>query len=213
MPQARSEAWSVYHSAPHALELDELVALAYRGLWEAAVRWPVYCQQRGFDPTRYEYFGAYCLRRVRGAMLDAMRSQDWLTRSMRNRAKALRDAGAELGKSEAELSEATGLTVPQVREALAAQARRPQSFDEEPAEVAEPGAVEDDVVVTTILEAVVEAVSALSEQHQVVLALRYYAGWDMAEVAEALDISESDAGRLHGEAAEAVHQAMLRAST
>jgi RNA polymerase sigma factor FliA len=212
LPQAKSEAWAVFQSAPHALELEELVALAYKGLWEAATRWPVYCEQRGYSPLRYEFFSAYCMRRARGAMLDAMRSQDWLTRSMRNRAKAIRDAGAELGKSDAELAEATGLTVAQVREALAAQARRPQSFDEEPAEVTEPANVESDVAVTTILSAVTKAVSGLPERQQTILALRYYAGWDLAEVAEALAVTEQDAARQHAEAVDVVHQAMLRAS-
>lgn len=213
LPQARSEAWGVFHTAPHALELDELISLAYKGLWEAARRWPAYCEQKGHDPAAYHYFSAYCLRRIRGSMLDAMRSMDWLTRSMRTRMKALRDAGADLGKTDAELAEATGLTLGQVRETLAAQARRPASFDAEPAEIAEPAGVEESAVVSSILAAVAGAIDTLSEEARTVLALRYYAGWDISECAEALMTDEATVTRLHAEAVEAVHQAMLRSAT
>ena len=52
-------------------------------------------------------------------MLDEMRSSDWVTRSMRARARALRDAGQDLGRTEDELAAATGLTRKQVRDTLA----------------------------------------------------------------------------------------------
>ena len=48
--QAKSEAWKVYSAAPHALDLDDLTSLAYTGLMMAAVRWPLYCAERGFSP-------------------------------------------------------------------------------------------------------------------------------------------------------------------
>ena len=65
VPSARSEAYRVWQRAPHALEMDELEALALSGLAHAAARWPKYCAGKGFDPTAFEFFRAYCLRRMR----------------------------------------------------------------------------------------------------------------------------------------------------
>src|SRR6202034_3675307 len=97
--------------APHALEMDELESLALSGLAAAAARWPGYCAQNDHDPTAYQFFRAYCLRRMRGSMLDYLRSQDWVTRSARTRAKALRAAGQDRGLSDAELARASSMSL------------------------------------------------------------------------------------------------------
>lgn len=125
MPQARSEAWKIFQSAPQQLDREELQSLAYLGLVMAAERWERYCAEHGYSPDATEYFAAYALRRLRGAMLDAMRSQDWVTRSVRSRAKAIRAAGQDLGATEEQISETTGLTTQQIRDTLAGVARRP----------------------------------------------------------------------------------------
>ena len=147
MPQARAEAYKVWQRAPHALELDELHAIALKGLAEASARWQQYCHEKGHDPRAFEYFPAYCLARMRGAMLDNLRSQDWVTRSDRTRAKLIRDAGQDRGASEAELAAATGLTVAEVRSTLAAVSARPVSIDAEPHDVAAEADVESQAMV------------------------------------------------------------------
>ena len=87
LPQARTEAWRRFSAAPQQLELDEMIQLASLGLVMAASRWEQYCAENHYDPGATEYFAAYALRRMRGSMLDAMRSSDWVTRSTRHRAK------------------------------------------------------------------------------------------------------------------------------
>lgn len=223
--QARSEAWKVFSSAPHALDLDELTSLAYTGLTMAAVRWPVYCAERGFDPgcgqvpcadpsscgTRF--FAAYCLRRIRGAMLDAMRSQDYVTRSVRSRARQLREAGHDLGRSEAELAAATGLSRRQIRDTLSGVAARPVSFDAEVHDVPEFGGTESRVVVASILDAVAGALDGLDAETQVVIALRFHQGLDFAEIASKLGTDKDRVEHLHNAGVRAVHGVMLRAVT
>jgi len=213
MTQAKGEAWRIYQSAPHALNLDELTSLAYTGLVMAGARWPQYCKERGFDPGATNYFAAYALRRIRGSMLDALRSQDWVTRSVRARARALREAGLGLGKSEEELSEATGLSVQQIREVTAGVAGRPVSFDAETHDVPDAGDVEGQVAVSGIIAAVLEAIDRLDAQAQVILALRYHQGREFAQIAVALGISEDRAVALHDAGVRAVHNVMLKAVT
>lgn len=212
LPQARSEAWKVFQTAKHALELDELISIAYAGLWQAAVRWESYCHSKGHDPGATQYFKAYATRRMRGAMLDAMRSNDWLTRSMRSRAKALRDAGQDLGRTEAELSARTGLTKAQIRETMAGISRKPVSVDAEPVDVADTQGVESEYLVRSILSSVVQSMQALPLPTQVVLCLMYFADKDSAEIAELLGETEDNVISLHVEGALAVHQSMVKAA-
>lgn len=225
MPQARSEAWKVFQAAPHALDLDDLTSLAYTGLMMAAARWPAYCAERSFSPgcgqdpcadpvtcgTRY--FAAYSLRRIRGAMLDAMRSQDWVTRSMRSRAKALREAGQDLGRTEAELAEQTGLSPKQIRDTLAGVSARPVSFDAESHDVADSGDTESQVVVAGILGQVVRALDGMDAEMQVILALRFHQGLELGEIAERLGTDEQRVTGLHNAGVRRIHDVMLRAVT
>jgi RNA polymerase sigma factor FliA len=225
MPQAKSEAWKVFSAAPHALDLDDLTSLAYTGLMMAAARWPSYCSERGFHPgcgqvpcadpatcgTRY--FAAYSLRRIRGAMLDAMRSQDWVTRSTRAKAKALREAGQDLGRSEAELAEATGLSARQIRDTLAGVAGRPVSFDAETHDVAGPGDTESQVAVSGVLALVQAAVDLLDAETQVIFALRFHRNLEFGKIAEMLRTSEERVRELHDAGVLVVHDVMLRAVT
>ncbi len=211
MPQARVEAYKVWQRAPHALELDELHAIALKGLAEAAARWQVYCAEHDHSPRAYEFFPAYCLARIRGAMLDSLRSQDWVTRSDRTRAKAIRDAGQDRGASEAELAAATGLTVAEVRSTMAAVSARPVSIDAEPHDVADEADVESQAVVSEVLGAVSAVTRALPPEVQVLLALRYYAGRTVADAGAALGMEPGEAARAHTSAILKIHDAMIKA--
>lgn len=216
-PQARAEAWRAFQRAPHALELDELHAIALSGLAQARARWKTYCAQYGRDPHRTEYFVAYVLRRMRGAILDAMRSQDWVTRSARTRVKALREAGAEAGATEADLVAATGLTPAEIRDANTALAARPVSFDAlsadgAPHDVTDPAVdVEGAAVVQAVLTAAAAVIASLPETTRYLLVFRYYEGLSLAAAAELLGVEPSEARDSWERAVLAVHDAMLRA--
>lgn len=211
-PQARAEAWKAFQRAPHALELDELHSIALTGLAQARARWRTYCAKNEFSPEATQFYAAYCLRRIRGAILDAMRANDWVTRSARTRAKKMRDAGADRGLTEAQVSAATGLTAREIRETAAAVAARPVSFDAEPHDVADCAEdVEGAAVVSGILGCVTEVIVAMPELQRSMLVLRYYEGLTVAAAAEAAGVSP-DEGREAFEAAVCrVHDEMLKA--
>ena len=209
-PQARAEAWKAFQRAPHALELDELHSIALTGLAQARARWYQYCRENSYSPNETRFFHAYCLRRIRGAILDAMRANDWVPRAARTRAKQLRDAGQDQGLSEGELTAATGLTSREIRETVAAVAARPVSIDAEPHDVADSTDVEGAAVVSSVLDAAVVVISGLDEFSRTLLVLRYYEGLTLTAAAELLGV-EPDAARLaHERAVLAVHNEMIR---
>ena len=210
VPSARSEAYRVWQRAPHALEMDELEALALSGLAHAAARWPKYCAGKGFDPTAFEFFRAYCLRRMRGSMLDYLRAQDWVTRSARTKAKALREAGQDRGLTDAELARATGMGIDEVRATNAAVSARPVSIDAEPYDVAGQDDVEGQAVVSEVLAALSAVAGRLSEPARTVLVLRYYHNMTVLELAPYAGVSADEAARLHQGAILEIHKAMMR---
>jgi RNA polymerase sigma factor FliA len=213
MVQARSEAWKIFQNAPTQLDRDELTSLAYSGLAMAAAKWPDYCARNEFDPAAYHYFAAYALRRIRGAILDALRAQDWVSRSVRGRAKAIRAADPSDSKTEAQLSAETGLTIAQIRATIAGVARRPVSMDAEPVDVAEDDDVEGQVLVRAIIEAAMSAMETLGEETQIVLALRYHQQLELKEIAGLLDRTEQEVSVMHVDGILAVRDAMAAAAT
>jgi RNA polymerase sigma factor for flagellar operon FliA len=211
VPQARSEAYKVWQRAPHALEMDELESLALSGLAAAGARWPAYCAEKGHDPGALEYFAAYALRRMRGSMLDWLRSQDWVTRSARTRAKLLRDAGQDRGLTDAELAAATGMDLATVRETIAAVSARPVSMDAEPHDVQSADDVEGQAVVSQVLSAACGVIDRLGDPSRTILVLRYYHGLTVPELAACIGLAAEEASRLYQEALFEVHGAMLAA--
>ncbi len=72
---------------PRHVPRDELVSAAMAGLAQAA---------RAFDPDRDISFDHYASARIRGALLDELRSRDWASRSVRTKARAMLAATDEL---------------------------------------------------------------------------------------------------------------------
>jgi RNA polymerase sigma factor for flagellar operon FliA len=210
-PSARTEAYRVWQRAPHALEMDELESLALSGLAHAAARWPVYCAKNQHDPARLEYFRAYALRRMRGSMLDYLRTQDWVTRSERTRAKALREAGQDRGVPEEALAKATGMSLAEVRETNAAVAARPVSFDAEPHDVAGEDDVEGQAVVAEVLGALSGVLGRYRDPLRTILVLRYYHGLPFPEIGPCVGVEADEAARMCQAAVLEIHGAMMKA--
>lgn len=209
---AHSVARQVWRTAPHALELDELTAIANLGLVSAARRWQPYCEEHQFSPDALEFFKTFAVRRIYGAMMDAIRQADWATRSLRTRAKMLQEAGQEHGLSEMELAERTGLTVTEVRTTVRGMSQRPVSLEGEEIEPSARQDVESSVLASSVLDVVAATVRTLPIEQQVVVALHYHRGMQLQEAARAMGITESRASQLHAKAVLRIHQAMVEAA-
>lgn len=211
IPQAKALAWRAFQRAPHVLDREELESIAYLGLMDAANKWTDYCARRGYSPEAVQYFGAYAGRRMNGSILDFLRGEDWVTRSTRQRAKRLMEAGAGSGKTQAELAEATEMTVAQVRQTEALVACKPVSLDDGDRDLPEPQGVEAEAGMQMLLEQVAAVRLRLPAVTQVILALRYYEGLNLPAVATALSMELGEVHRLHDAGVAAVYGSVLSA--
>jgi RNA polymerase sigma factor for flagellar operon FliA len=106
-PLVKYIAERLLQTLPKSIELDDLISAGLFGLMDAI---------RGFDPERGIKFKTYCTTRIRGSILDQLRSQDWVPRLVRLKAskidKTLQRLTAEYGRepTHAELAEALELT-------------------------------------------------------------------------------------------------------
>ncbi len=93
LPLVRYIAERLLQTLPKSIELDDLVSAGLFGLMDAI---------RGFDPDRGIKFKTYCTTRIRGSILDQLRSQDWVPRLVRLKAgrieKTLQRLTGEYGR-------------------------------------------------------------------------------------------------------------------
>jgi RNA polymerase sigma factor for flagellar operon FliA len=210
--QARTIAWHYWHRAPYVLDFEELVSLANVGLSEAHERWPAYCLKNGYDPSTTRYYTEYSLRRMRGSILDYMRSQDWVPRTIREQSRVLRAAGQDQGQTEKQMAETTGLTRKQVSETLVAMSQRPVGFDPAEHDVPAVADTESSAVVDDLLEIAVSSMRDLPLPVQFVLTLTFYSGLTVKQAAEVLDMEAGEVTALQQQGVLAVHQVLAKAA-
>jgi len=214
-----------YKTAPHALDLEELKSIAYIGLMEAAQRWPTYCDERGFDDQAIQFFTTYASRRCFGAIEDHIRTVDWATRSLREKAKKLREVGADEGLSRQELSDRSGMALDEIHKTIAGMSRAPISLESlDPSkldadtktahrpELTAQVNIEADVATRELLDSFGDAVLDLDPEAQVVVALHYYRGLELKKIAALLDISEAVTSQIHTRAVLALLDSLKEAA-
>lgn len=107
MPLVRYNGERIWSRLPEGVDLEDLISAGVFGLIDAI---------EAFDLDRGVKFETYCVPRIRGAMLDELRTMDWVPRLVRSKASKLNEAvqtlEAKLGRqpSEAELAEHLGIT-------------------------------------------------------------------------------------------------------
>ncbi len=151
-----------------------------------------------------EYFEGFAFKRIRGAMLDELRRQDWRPRQLRQQAnqfnQLVRRQTNQLGRqpTEKELAELMNATPETVRELFyASQAEAMQSLDEllETEMYRDDG--QDDFHQLEIRLTLKKALEKLSKRDQLILTLYYQYELNMKEIALTLDLTESRVCQLH----------------
>jgi RNA polymerase sigma factor for flagellar operon FliA len=163
-----------------------------------------------YDPSSHDRFEPYAMMRIRGAILDELRSIDVMTRHGRRRlaevTKAIRELTQRLGRqpTEEEIADSLGLPLEEYQKLSEALARGPalgQLGSAEPDDVAsgdiDPGLAFDDKELRTRLAG---AIGELPERMQTVLALYYQEECTQAEIGRILDVTESRVCQILGEA-------------
>lgn len=199
---------TVWKTAPHALDLDELRSLAYYGLTQAAARWRPYCDKNGYDSNAHNYFKVYASSRIRGAIFDSLRSNDHASRTLRGKSKQLKEAGQDSGATILEMAERTGMSVSEVTKTMTRMAAKPVSLQAASIDCEDEKSLEGTIFEQDVRAATVEAIKELPFQYQLVLAMHYYEGKELKVVAAELDITDARASHLHTRAVLAVRKAM-----
>jgi RNA polymerase sigma factor for flagellar operon FliA len=87
LPLVKYNAERIWARLPDGVELDDLISAGVFGLMDAV---------DAFDLTRGVKFETYCVPRIRGAMLDELRTMDWVPRLVRSKASKMEAARKEL---------------------------------------------------------------------------------------------------------------------
>src|SRR5579871_2688878 len=182
---------------PAHVEIDDLISSGVIGLMEAAER---------FDPSRVDRFEAFAEFRIRGAMLDDLRSRDTLSRDMRRLSNELRDATrrleAQLGRTpdHEEIAKRLGVGVEELSGSSVVGIddagpdlleRTGDATADDPFEIASR---------REMLDRLVAGIGGLPEKMQQVLSLYYCDNLNLKEIGSVLGVTESRVCQIHGEA-------------
>jgi len=196
---------------PSNIEFDDLVSSGVIGLMDAIDK---------YDPTRDNKFKTYAEFRIRGAILDELRAQDWVPRSVREKAKQLERAHLRLEQrlgrlpSEEEITAELNMskdeyfdllnTVKSVSILSLDEAGSFNSSDRksilsllESCKIPSPMA---QMNIKAVKEVVTGAIESLPEKQRLVLSLYYYEDLNLKEIGEVLEVTESRVSQLHTQA-------------
>jgi RNA polymerase sigma factor for flagellar operon FliA len=197
---------------PSHVDEQDLVSYGLLGLIGAIER---------FDPAREIKFETYAIARIKGAIIDELRSLDWVPRSVRTRAREIERAIASLERtlmrapSDEEIAAKLEITLPELEESLAEISRTSMAALDElwtPSgggdQVSLIDTIEDQsgpdpefsLEQTELKEALGEAIARLPEREKLVVTLYYYEELTLREIGEVLGVTESRVSQLHTKA-------------
>ncbi len=198
---------------PAHVEEADLISYGLGGLISAIER---------FEPAREIRFETYALPRIKGAIIDELRSLDWVPRSVRARARDIERANVKLeGKlqrapSDEEMAAELEVTVEEFQESLlqisnstiAALDELWSISDSSGDQVSlldtlqDPAAPDPAQVVGTseLKDRLSDAIARLPEREKLVIALYYYENLTLREIGEVLGVTESRISQLHTKA-------------
>ena len=207
-PLVKRVAHHLMAKLPPSVQVEDLIQAGLIGLMDAIGR---------FEREQGVQFETYATQRVRGAMLDELRRNDWLPRSVRRLQRKLEGALSaleqKLGRApnEAELAVQLGVPIAEYRQMLQ-QARGCQLMhledmpeDEREADMAAAGAAAEDNPLRNLQDdrfraALVKAIDKLPEREKLLMSLYYEQDLNFREIAAVMGVTESRICQLHTQA-------------
>ncbi len=209
-PVIRTMAYRLAFRLPAYLDVNDLISVGMIGLMDAMGK---------YDPNREAKFKTYAEFRIRGAMLDEIRSMDWIPRSVHERIGLLQKTQIELlnrlGRppTDEEVAEALHMSVDQLDDFVSlAQGAVMISLEElgvhDPRGHRILGMLADSkhpdplsmVVTDTVREQLAKAIDQLPDKMRLVLSLYYYEELTMKEIGSILTVTESRVCQIHTKA-------------
>jgi RNA polymerase sigma factor for flagellar operon FliA len=206
LPIVRYTAERVHTKLPDEVDVDDLVSAGIFGLMDAV---------NAFDMNRGVKFETYCAARIRGAILDELRSMDWVPRLVRSRAHKLNEATralvAELGRApnDKELAAKMRISMKEFRKlqrdahAVGQVSLSRKWFETDSnKDVREIDVLEDkrtdDPFRAVQRKDIKDLVTrGLSRAERLIILLYYFEEMTMKEIGETLDLSESRVSQMH----------------
>ncbi len=206
LPLVKYNAERIWSRLPEGVDLDDLISAGVFGLMDAI---------EAFDLERGVKFETYCAPRIRGAILDELRSMDWVPRLVRSRAHKLDGATkqleTELGRSPTNEEVAKRLKVPMAEyEKMAKDASavglvslsRKWFETDSNKDVREIDVGEDERGADPVREIqrkdLKELITkGLSRAERLIIILYYFEEMTMKEIGATLDLSESRVSQMH----------------
>ena len=211
-PLVKYVAGRVSVGLPQNIEQADLVSYGVFGLIDAIDK---------FDTSRNIKFETYAIARIKGAIIDELRSIDWVPRSVRAKARSVEKAYAKLEAtllrtpSDAEVASEMGITERELHnvfnqisfvglvaldEMLSVGGERGESTtlgDTIPDKREGPVAAFE---VEEMKQILASAINRLGDREKIVLTLYYYEGLTLAEIGEVLGVTESRVCQIHTKA-------------
>lgn len=209
LPMVRFHARRIHEKLPQHVDIEDLVSAGVLGLMDAFTK---------FDPAKKVQFRSYAQFRIRGAILDSLRTLDWSPRELRRKGRAVEEAirvlTAKTGRvpGETEIAEEMGLTLEEYQLLLGDLKgleigtlhveRNEDSGEEELAYI--PGRPEEDPLFRCLRgeleDRLTDAISKLPDRERLVMTLYYFEEMTMREIGLALGVVESRVSQVHASA-------------
>ncbi len=211
-PLVKFVAGRVASGLPQSVDQADLVSYGVFGLIDAIDK---------FEPERGWKFETYAISRIKGAIIDELRSIDWVPRSIRNKAREVERAysklEAELHRTpeESEVAKEIGVTEAELQQILSQISYvGVVALDEVVGggEQGSGGTTVGDMVAGSVGDPVAafeveemkhilaDAINRMPERERLVLTLYYYEGLTLAEIGEVLEVTESRVCQIHTKA-------------
>ncbi len=206
LPLVKYNGERIWARLPDGVELDDLISAGVFGLMDAI---------DAFDLSRGVKFETYCVPRIRGAMLDELRTMDWVPRLVRSKASKLNEAmkttEARLGRvpTEIELAAQLNITVPELEKmildanavnliSLNKKWYETDSYkDVREIDILEDKKGEDPTRRIQKNDLMRLVTKGLNRNERLIIILYYYEELTMKEIGATLDLSESRVSQMH----------------
>lgn len=217
LPIVRRIATELVLRNPAALDVEDLTSAGVMGLLSAMTR---------FDPTREIKFRTFAEYRIRGAMLDEIRSMDWVPRSVRARIEKFQQASEEFVRKEGrpptqdEIAELLGIPPEEMGDNLMKEATV-LSLDENVGEEDETCTLKDMLPAKDQLDPLAACISSqvgdllqaaivrLPQRQQAIVRQYYFSGMTMKAIGETQGLTESGICRVHADALNRLREELL----
>ena len=195
---------------PKNVSRDELKSLGFLGLVDALTK---------FDPSRDLKFDTYASFRIRGAILDGLRKEDWLPRGTREKAKKIEAKIEELEQqflrhvTAEEVANELDMSVEELQQIMAEyytanilsmddhikdqEEMDGKGYDIKDDRISTP---EEEVVKEELIQELSREIAGLSEKEKLVLSLFYQEELTLTEIGEILNLSTSRISQIHSKA-------------